>query len=200
MTDFHAMHPELTTLFTDHDLVPETRGNWLLLDDAFPAVRAHATGRLLTVEIALDAHRVITELYPLDAGLDLFRDGSFPVLRSAFWQSHDPNIVLTQVIRRPDGPWRVFTGRYLRHVATEERPPLPYRLFETVQAFLHDRPLSSDLHWLSTGVAVDSDGPAADIRLDGARQPALEAAVSALDWLHDGRDYTVRNTLVLTRA
>ncbi|MDV6330515.1 DUF6348 family protein [Asticcacaulis sp. 201] len=200
MTDFHALHPALTALFTAHRLVPETRRDWLLLDDAFPAVRAHVSGRLLTVEIALDTHKVITELYPLDAGLDLFRDGSFPVLRSVFWQGHDPDSVLTQVIRRIDGPWRLFIGRYLRHVASGERPPLPYSLFETVQAFLHDAPLSGDLHWLSTGVAVDADGPAVDIRLDGTRQPALEGAVSALDWVHDGRDYTVRNTLVLTRA
>jgi hypothetical protein len=56
------------------------------------------------------------------------------------------------------------------------------------------------MHWLSTGIAVDEDGPIADIRLDSVRQPALESLICALDWLYDGRDYTLRNAMLLVKA
>lgn len=196
MNDLQA---ELAALFTAHDLVPETRGDWLLVDGLYPASRVRASGHLLYIELALTESRTLTELYPLDAGLELFRDGVFPVLLSAFWNRHNPGQVTRQVIKRADGPWQVFTGPYLRRIAGK-RPPVPYLLFETIETFLREQPLEGDVHWLSTGVAVDEDGPAADIRLDGVRQPALERQICALDWQYDGRDYALRNAILAMKA
>jgi hypothetical protein len=196
MNDLQA---ELAALFTAHDLVPEARGDWLLVDGLYPASRVRASGHLLYIELALTESRTLTELYPLDAGLELFRDGVFPVLLSAFWNRHNPGQVTRQVIKRADGPWQVFTGPYLRRIAGE-RPPVPYLLFETIESFLREQPLEGDVHWLSTGVAVDEDGPAADIRLDGVRQPALERQICALDWQYDGRDYALRNAILAMKA
>jgi hypothetical protein len=154
---------------------------------------------LLYIELALTESRTLTELYPLDAGLELFRDGVFPVLLSAFWNRHNPGQVTRQVIKRADGPWQVFTGPYLRRIAGE-RPPVPYLLFETIESFLREQPLEGDVHWLSTGVAVDENGPAADIRLDDVRQSALESQICALDWQYDGRDYALRNAILAMKA
>jgi hypothetical protein len=196
MNDLQA---ELAALFTAHDLVPEARGDWLLVDGLYPASRVRASGHLLYIELALTESRTLTELYPLDAGLELFRDGVFPVLLSAFWNRHNPGQVTRQVIKRADGPWQVFTGPYLRRIAGK-RPPVPYLLFETIETFLREQPLEGDVHWLSTGVAVDEDGPAADIRLDGVRQPALERQICALDWQYDGRDYALRNAILAMKA
>jgi hypothetical protein len=107
--------------------------------------------------------------------------------------------VTRQVIKRADGPWQVFTGPYLRRIAGE-RPPVPYLLFETIESFLREQPLEGDVHWLSTGVAVDENGPAADIRLDDVRQSALESQICALDWQYDGRDYALRNAILAMKA
>ena len=196
MNDLQA---ELAALFTAHDLVPETRGDWLLVDGLYPAIRARASGHLLYIELALTESRTLTEPYPLDAGLELFRDGVFPVLLSVFWNRHNPGQVTRQVIKRADGPWQVFTGPYLRRIAGE-RPPVPYLLFETIETFLREQPLEGDMHWLSTGVAVDEDGSAADIKLDDVRQSALESQICALDWQYDGRDYALRNAILAVKA
>jgi hypothetical protein len=200
MTDLPVPHTDLTPLFQAFDLTPERRGDWWLVEGLYPAIRAQMEGRLLYVEIALAETQVLTELYPAEGGLEMFRNGVFPVLLSAFWNSHNPGMVTRQIIKRPDGPWQMFTGPHLRQIETGERPPVPYLLFETVEAFLREQPLDGDLHWLSTGIAVYEDGPIADIRLDGLRQPRLEAAVCALDWIYGGRDYNLRNTSLLTRV
>ena len=77
---------------------------------------------------------------------------------------------------------------------------MPYLLFGTIETFLKDRPLRGELHWLSIGVSVDEDGPYADIRFNGTRQPELEAAVRTLDWTYDGRDYRLRLVVLVIRV
>ena len=199
MSDFTALHADLAALFEAQGLAPELHGDWLTVDGFYPAIRVHVAGRLLYVELALTEDKSLIELYMMKDGLAAFRDGVFPVLLSAFWQRHNPGQVTRQLIKRPDGPWQVFVGRYLRQVDEGERPPVPYLLFETVEAFLREQPLDGDMHWLSTGVAVDEDGPAVDIKLDGIRQPALEDQIRALDWIYDGRDYTLRNAVLIIK-
>ncbi len=199
MSDFKALHADLAALFEVHGLAPEIRGDWLLVDGLYPAIRAHMAGRLLYVELALTDGQSLTELYPAKDGLAAFRDGVFPVLLSAFWQRHNSGQVTHQLVKRTDGPGQIFVGRYLREVDKGERPPVPYLLFETVEAFLREQPLDDDMHWLSTGVAVDENGPAVDIKLDGIRQPALEDQIRALDWIYDGRDYTLRNAVLIIK-
>ncbi len=199
MSDFSAPYADLAAMFETHGLAPEMRGDWLTIDSLYPAIRAYMSGRLLYVEVALNEKQILTELYPAEGGLDMFRDGVFPVLLSAFWNRHNPGQVTRQIIRRADGPWQVFVGPYLRRIDTGERPPVPYLLFETIDAFLRKQSLARDLHWLSTGIAVDSDGSVADIRLDGVRQPATEKAIERLDWQHDGHDYTLRNVILTIR-
>ena len=194
------LQTEFAALFTAHDLMPETRGDWLLVDGLYPAIQSRIAGRLLYVELALSENHSLTELYPAENGLTVFRDGVFPLLLSAFWNRHNPGQVTRQVINRADGPWQVFIGPYLRQIETGERPPVPWLLFETIEAFLREQPLEGDMHWLSIGVAVDEDGPAADIKLDGVRQPALESTICALDWIYDGRGYTLRNAILIIRA
>jgi len=191
---------ELTTLFNAHGLTATPHRDWWLVDDLYPALRLTASDGMVSAEIALDEERTVSELYPPATGLTLFRDGVFPLLMSVFWQKHDPNTVTHQVIRRADGPWQVFVGRYLREVATGERPPVPYGLFGALEAFLKDAALDRDLHWLSTGVAVDEDGPIVRVRLDGVRQTALEDQLRALDWIYDGRDYSLRNVMLAVRS
>ena len=200
MNDFTQLQPDLAALLHNHGLIPEVSGDWLMVDGLCPAIRAHNAGRLLYVELQLTSRRRVTELYPVRNGLRSFRDGVFPVLLSAFWHRHNPGLVTRKLIKRSDGPWQIFTGLYLRHVDEGERPPVPYLLFETIEAFLRQERFESDMHWLSIGVAVDEDGPSADIKLDGARQPILEARVRALDWIYDGRDYTLRNSVLLIKA
>ncbi len=199
MSDFTHLQADLATLFNAHGLTPELRGNWFLVDGLYPAIRARTSGRLLYIELALAEGRSLTELYPIDSGLDMFRASAFSLLLSAFWNRHNPGLVTRQVIKRADGPWQVFVGLYLRRIEGE-RPPVPYLLFETIEAFLSEQPLDGDIHWLSTGVAVDEDGTAADIRLDGVRQPVLESQICALDWLYDGHDYTLRNVMLVMKA
>ena len=199
MSDFTPLQADLATLFEANGLNAEWRGDWLLADGLYPAIRAHIAGRLLYIELALSEDHSTTEIYPVDGGLEMFRSSVFPLLLSAFWNRHNPGLVTRQVIKRADGPWQVFVGLYLRRIEGE-RPPVPYPLFETIEAFLREQPLHGDMHWLSTGVAVDEDGPIADIRLDGLRQPALEDQTSALDWIYDGRDYTLRNAVLVMKA
>ncbi|HTM82724.1 DUF6348 family protein [Asticcacaulis sp.] len=199
MSDFTPLQADLAALFDAHGLSPEVRGDWLLVDGLYPAIRARIAGRLLYIELALTEDGSLTELYTVDGGLEMFRDGVFPLLLSAFWNRHNPGMVTRQIIKRDDGPWQVFVGLYLRRIEGE-RPPVPYLLFETIEVFLREQPLDGDMHWLSTGVTVDEDGPAADIRLDGVRQPALENQICALDWLYDSRDYTLRNAILLVKA
>jgi hypothetical protein len=200
MTDMPVPHTDLTPLFQAFDLTPERRGDWWLVEGLYPAIRIWFSGRLLYIEVALSDDHSVTELYPANDGLVAFRDGMFAVLLSAFWNRHNPGMVTRQVIKRPDGPCQLFVGLYLRHVSEGERPPVPYLLFETIEAFVRESPLEGNTHWLSSRVGVDEEGSVADIRLDGARQPALEAAVQALDWRHDGRDYTLRNAVLIVKA
>ena len=200
MSDFTQLQPDLAALFDSHGLRPEVHADWLLVDGLCPAIRAHTAGRLLYVELQLTNGKRVTELYPVKDSLKPFSDGAFPVLLSAFWNHHNPGLVTRQLIKRSDGPWQIFTGLYLRQVDEGERPPVPYLLFETIEAFLRQERLESDMHWLSIGVAVDEDGPSADIKLDGVRQPILEARVRALDWIYDGRDYTLRNAVLIIKA
>lgn len=199
MSDFTPLQADLAALFDAHGLSAEARGDWLLVDGLYPAVRARIAGRLLYIELALTEDYSLTELYPADGGFEMFREGIFPVLLSAFWNRHNPGRVTRQIIKRADGPWQVFVGLYLRQIEGE-RPPVPYLLFETIETFLREQPLDGDMHWLSIGVAVDEDGPAADIRLDGVRQPTLENQTRALDWLYDGRSYTLRNAILVVKA
>jgi hypothetical protein len=195
MSDF----ADLTPLFTACDLTPERRGDWWLLDGLYPAVQAEMTGTF-SVNIALTDSVRVSENYPAKDGLCLFRDGVFPLMLSAFWNRHDPGQVTRQIIRRSDGPWQVFVGRYLRQIATGERPPVPYLFFETIESFLRDQPLEGDMHWLSVGVSVDEDGAYSDIRLNGQRQPHLEKQIRALDWIYNHRDYTLRNAVLIVKA
>jgi len=162
---------DLTPLFTACDLTPERRGDWWLLDGLYPAVQAEMTGTF-SVNIALTDSVRVRENYQ----------------------------VTRQIIRRSDGPWQVFVGRYLRQIATGERPPVPYLFFETIESFLRDQPLEGDMHWLSVGVSVDEDGAYSDIRLNSQRQPHLEKQIRALDWIYNGRDYTLRNAVLIVKA
>ena len=194
------LQTELAALFIAHDLTPEKRSDWWLLDGLYPAIRARKASLALTIDIALTEELRVSETWPAKDGVSLFRDGVFPVLLSAFWQSHNPGQVTRQIIKRDDGPWQVFTGPYLRQIETGERPPVPYLLFDTIEAFLKVAGLEGEIHWLSIGVTVDTDGAYADIRLDGQRQPEPEAAVRALDWIYDGRDYKLRNSVLFLRV
>jgi len=200
MTDLPVPHTDLTPLFQAFDLTPERRGDWWLVEGLYPAIRVQTTGRVLTMDLALNENVRISELYPAEDGLSLFHDGALPLLLSAFWGRHDPGQVTRQVIKRTDGPWQVLTGRYLRQVESGERPPVPWLLFDTIDAFLKDAVLEGDIHWLSLGVAVDDDGACADIRLNGVRQPELEAAICALDWIYDGRDYKLRLAVLMMKV
>ncbi len=104
-----------------------------------------------------------------------------------------------RIIRRFDGLWRIDTGLYVREI-TGERPPVPYLLFGTIEAFVREHPFSGDLHWLFTSVSVGQGGVTAHIQLDDRRQPVLESQISALDWVYDGRDYRLRNVTLIRRA
>lgn len=199
MTDLPVPHIDLTPLFSAYDLTPERHGEWWLVEGLYPALRVQSTGRSLTIDLALSEGVRVSETYPARDGLDMFLDGALSLLLSAFWGRHNPGQVSRQIIKRADGPWQVLTGRYLRQVETGERPPVPYPLFGTIEAFLKAQPLDGDMHWLSVGVLVDEDGPYADIRLDGQRQPSLETALRALDWHHDGRDYTLRLAVLMIK-
>ena len=199
MNDFAAFHTELKGLFEVHGLIPDEIGHWLMIDGLYPAIQAYITGRLLYIEVALADDQSATEIYPAEGGLAVFGEGVFPVLLSAFWNRHNPGRVTRQVIKRMDGPWQIFAGLYQRQIEGE-RPPVPYLLFETIEAFLKEAFLDGNLHWLSTGIAVDEDGSAVNIKLDGERQPALEARIRGLDWIYDGRDYTLRNTILAVKA
>jgi hypothetical protein len=200
MSDLPVPHLDLTPLFAAFDLTPETRGDWWLVDGLYPAIRADAAGRLLTIHMALTETLHISETYPARDGLSLFHDGALPVLLSAFWGRHNPGQVTRQMIKRADGPWRIFVGRYLRQVESGERPPVPYLLFETIETFLREQPLDGDMHWLSVVISIDEEGSYADIRLNGQRQPELKQRLRALDWIYDGRDYTLRNTVLIAKA
>ncbi|MCR6658102.1 MAG: DUF6348 family protein [Asticcacaulis sp.] len=200
MSDLPVPHIDLTPLFSAFDLTPERRGDWWLIDGLYPAIRVQSTGRAMTIDLALTDELRVSETYAADDGLFLFGEGALPLLLSAFWGRHNPGQVTRQIIKRADGPWQILTGRYLRQVETGERPPLPYLLFGTIETFLKDLPLQGDIHWLSIGVSVDEDGPYADIRHNGNRQPELEAAVCALDWIHDGRDYRLRLAVLMMRV
>jgi len=200
MSELPVPHIDLTPLFAAQDLTPEQRGNWWLVDGLYPAIHVHADGHVLTIDLALTENVRVSETYPAKNGLSLFRDGALPLLLSAFWGRHNPGQVTRQVIRRADGPWQIFTGPYLRQVETGERPPVPYLLFETIAACLQAYPADGDIHWLSVNVAIDEEGPYADIRLNDQRLPGLETAIRALDWLYDGRDYRLRNAALLIRA
>ena len=199
MSDFTPLQADLAALFDANGLSAEVSGDWLLVDGLYPAIRARVAGRLLYIELALTENDSLTELYPADGGLEMFRDGVFPVLLSAFWNRYNPGRVTRQIIKRDDGPWQVFVGLYMRRIEGE-RAPVPYLLFETIETFLREQPLDGDMHWLSTGVAVDEDGPIADIKLNGLHQPALESQICALDWIYDGRDYTLRNAMLVMKA
>ncbi len=200
MSDLPVPHINLTPLFSAFDLAPERRGDWWLIDGLYPAIRVQSTGRVMTIDLALSEDMRVSETYAADEGLSLFREGALPLLLSAFWGRHNPGQVTRQIIKRADGPWQVLTGRYLRQVETGERPPVPYLLFGTIEMFLKDQPLQGDIHWLSIGVSVDEDGPYADIRLNGIRQPELETAVRALDWIYDRRDYRLRLAVLMMRG
>jgi|GEM_PF-1308397 len=200
MDETPDLQTELATLFTAHDLRPERRGVWWLVDGLYPAISAQTIGPALTVDIALNEALRIHSTYPASNGVPLFRDDAFPLLLSAFWNRHNPGRVTRQILLRDNGPWQVFTGPYLRQIETGERPPVPYLLFETVAVFLRAHPPAGDIHWLSLNVTVNAEGPYADIRLNNQRQPELETAICALDWLHDGRDYRLHNAVLLMRA
>lgn len=200
MSDLPVPYIDLTPLFSAFDLTPERRGDWWLVDGLYPAIRVHATGRVMTIDLALNEDLRISETYAADEGLSLFHDGALPLLLSAFWGRHNSGQVTRQIIKRADGPWQVLTGRYLRQVETGERPPVPWLLFGMIETFLKGTMLAGDLHWLSIDVAVDEDGACADIRLNGGRQPELEAAVHALDWLYDDRDYRLRLAMLMLRV
>jgi hypothetical protein len=200
MSDFSALRTDLAALFEACGLNPEVRGDWLLVDGLYPAVRVHTTGRILTIDLSLNENLRISEIYPAGDGLSPFHDGALPLLLSAFWGRHNPGQVTRQIIKRADGPWQILTGRYLRQIETGERPPVPWLLFGTIDDFLRDAVLEGDIHWLSLGVAVDNDGAYADIRLNGARQPELEAAICALDWIYDDRDYRLRLAILMMRV
>ncbi len=171
-----------------------------MVENQYPAVRMAALGSVLSIDIRLDETRTLTDLYTRTPGLDLFRDGAFHVLLSAFWQRHDPRFVTQQTLKCANETRRLFVGRYLREVDTGERPPVPYDLFGTVETFLRDLRLTDSYHWLSTVGTVDEDGTFADIRLDGVRQPDLEATINQLDWIYDGRDYRLRNAIAILKA
>ncbi|MFT4076324.1 MAG: DUF6348 family protein [Asticcacaulis sp.] len=200
MSDLPVPHIDLTPLFSAFDLIPERRGDWWLVDGLYPALRVQVTGRALTIDLALTEDMQVSETYPAEDGLSLFRDGALSLLLSAFWSRHNPGQVTRQIIRRADGPWQVLTGRYLRQVESGERPPVPYLLFGAIEAFLKDAVLAGDIHWLSIGVSVDEDGAYADARLNGARQPELEATLRALDWLYDDRDYRLRLAVLMMKV
>lgn len=200
MSDLPVPHIDLTPLFSAFDLMPERRGDWWLVDGLYPAIRVQSTGRIITIDLALTEDLRISETYAADEGLSLFREGALPLLLSAFWGRHNPGQVTRQIIKRADGPWQILTGRYLRQVETGERPPVPYLLFGTIETFLKDQPLEGDIHWLSIGVSIDEEGPHADIRLNGIRQPELETAVRALDWIYDSRDYRLRLVVLMMRG
>ncbi len=189
---------DLPALFASRGLKARAFNGWWLVDGLFPALRLRDEDPL-TVDIAFDETRVVRETYDADYGLDAFADGVLPVLLSAYWGGHDPNIVIRSVIKRPDGPWQLLTGRYLRTIEFGERPPVPYGFFGAIEGFLRGHRLHTDTHWLSVLITVTSAGAEAEIRLDGQRQPDLEAAIAALDWVYDGRGYTVRNAVLISR-
>ena len=171
-----------------------------MVGDQYPAIRLRSLGSFINIEIQLDETRAVSDIYSDVNGPTLFHDGAFHVLLNAFWERQDRRFVTQQTLNRPDGAWRLFVGRYLREIHKGERPPVPYGLFGAVETFLHEQPLTGDYHWLSTKVSVDEDGAVADIRLDGIRRPELEATIGHLDWIHDGRDYSLRNAIAILRT
>ena len=78
MSDLPVPHIDLTPLFAAQDLTPEQRGNWWLVDGLYPAIRVHADGHILTIDLALTENVRVSETYPVKNGLSLFRDGALP--------------------------------------------------------------------------------------------------------------------------
>lgn len=200
LPDYRALHDDLTALFADVHLAPDIRGDWVLVDDAFPALRAHSQDGQLHIDIALYDGRMIRETYAASGGMAQFRDGVLPVLLSTFWARHNPGLVAREVWKRPDGPWLALIGPYLREVGNGEKVPVPYALFGLVRNYIHDLRLDDDLHWLSLQVSASDGRSHISARLDNVEQPLLTEILRDLDWPSGGRAHTLRNFMLLARS
>ena len=204
LPDYRALQNDLSGLLRAERLAPQTRGDWVLVDDAFPALRAHADQGRLHVELALYDGRIVRESFPDDGGPDdgwaRFRDGPFRVFLSAFWQRHNPGLVAREVWKRGDGPWLALIGPYLREADAGEAAPVPYPLFGVVQDFVRRQAMEDDLHWLSLHIDVADGEAQVAARFDNAEQPELAEALRALDWPRDGRVHALRNFTLLARS
>jgi hypothetical protein len=198
--DYSALRDALADLLRAERLAPQRRGDWLLIDDAFPALRAHVGQDALRVELALYDGRVIRETFAPQAGLAAFSDGPLRVFLSAFWERHNPGLVAREVWKRTDGPWLAITGPYLRESSAGEAAPVPYPLFGRVQDFVREAVLDDDLHWLSMQVSVVEGQAHVAAQLDNIEQPELADAVRALDWPRDARTHVLRNFMLLARS
>jgi len=197
-----SSHPDQTLidLMASYGLKPSSCDTWVSANESYPAFRARASSTLFQVEIRLDEGRSVTENYPQPAGYDMFKDGAFQVYLSSFMGRHNPRFVAIERLHRSDGPWQFLIGLYQREVSQGEPVPVPYEVFLILEDFLKKTSLPCPYHWLSVGVAVDQDGPVAEIRLDGRRQPSLESELCALNWPFDVRDYRLRNVSVVRKA
>jgi len=200
LPDYRALQGDLATLFAAERLTPQTRGDWVLLDDAFPALRAHVEGSRLHTELALYDGRVIRESFPLSGGMASFRDGPFRVFLSTFWERHNPGLVAREVWKRPDGPWLALIGPYQREASSGEKAPVPYPLFAIVRNFAHDMRLDTDLHWLSMQVSLRDGDAQVTTQIDNIEQPELAETLAALDWPDDDRVHSLRNFVLLARS
>lgn len=198
--DDSALQDRLADLLRAERLAPQRRGDWLLIDDAFPALRAHLDQGALRVELALYDGRVIRERFAAQDGLMAFSDGPLRVFLSAFWERHNPGLVAREVWKRVDGPWLAITGPYLRQVSSGEAAPVPYRLFGLVRDFVREAALDDDLHWLSMQVSVVEGQAHVAVQFDNVEQPELADALRALDWPRDARTHAMRNFMLLARS
>lgn len=198
--DYRALQDDLADLFRAEGLKPDMRGDWVLIDDAFPALRAHVVGAHLHVELALYDGRVMRESFAASGGLTAFRDGPFQVFLSTFWGRHHPGLVARELWKRPDGPWLAIIGPYQREVSAGEKAPVPYLLFEIVKNHIAGQTLDEDLHWLSLRVEIDQGEPRISAQLDMIDQPELVRALARLDWPCDGRTHALRNFTLLARS
>lgn len=211
-----SLQAALEELLQAHGLNTNRYADWVLVDNAMPAIGASIVRERKTengfivqldVEVAIGEDQVIVESFggmgvdKEEATANAFKNfvtNDFHVLLAAFWDdAHDHQVEIDQWeihgLR-----WRVIIGPYgIRSAGGLDEPE---DLVVLVDSLIRQEPLDEDLYWIRTFYSnMNAEQTIAEALLNNEVWETAQEAISKLPWPPSDTFYSVRHFLIMQR-